>query len=578
MKEKVGPPDLFTGRKEELAKYLDWIDRIKREISKSTAILSRRKTGKTALMQRLYNLTFHKNNGVVPFYYELREGKRWAVDFCKDFFLTFIYQYIAFKTRKKQYLRFLDRDNLGEAIKAARKEKLDYLVDVIKSVEYSARHENVDNLWDSVREAPLAVATMRDEFVVQLIDEFQLLNSEICRDRAAVNVIDDFAAGYHRTAEYRNAPLLVSGSQVGWLMNLLIMMLPGRFRMNVFENMPEDEAIEMAFNYSRVMNVPVTEETAYMITEISEGNPFYISSIFESHAPNKDLETKEGLLRTLAFETLNDQGYIKGAWMEYVHSAFKRVNGANAKNIVLYLCKHRHREVTREELLKKLELDMTDSDLETKMDALVKADIIDQGKSNYRYRAVADNIFDKVFRAKYAEEIERFDEKEITYEYKELFRKSEEKYFKLLGKFNQAKGAWAEYLIINQLRTRAHRNRERFLSMTENLPGDFQFMEYESVWRYYASPVDKSELEIDVFARAGKDEYSIIGEVKNRETKKFSEEEAAAFLKKMEELKEMEKIEKAVGFVFSPKGFTGGALQFFKEHRIAWSDDERWMG
>ncbi len=114
--------------------------------------------------------------------------------------------------------------------------------------------------------------------------------------------------------------------------------------------------------------------------------------------------------------------------------------------------------------------------------------------------------------------------------------------------------------------------------MTENLPGDFQFVEYESVWRYYASPVDKSELAIDVFARAGEGEYSIIGEVKNRETKKFSEEEAAAFLKKMEELKEMEKIEKAVGFVFSPKGFTRDALQFFKEHRIAWSDDERWMG
>ncbi|MCP4688790.1 MAG: hypothetical protein GY859_12115, partial [Desulfobacterales bacterium] len=93
MKEKVGPPDLFTGRKKELAKYLDWIDRIKREISKSIAILSRRKTGKTALMQRLYNLTFHNNDGVVPFYYELSEGKIWAIDFCKDFFLTFIFQY-----------------------------------------------------------------------------------------------------------------------------------------------------------------------------------------------------------------------------------------------------------------------------------------------------------------------------------------------------------------------------------------------------------------------------------------------------------------------------------------------------
>ncbi len=73
------------------------------------------------------------------------------------------------------------------------------------------------------------------------------------------------------------------------------------------------------------------------------------------------------------------------------------------------------------------------------------------------------------------------------------------------------------------------------------------------------------------------DAYSIIGEVKNRETEKFSKKEAADFLKKMEKLKEMEEIEKAVGFVFSLKGFTGDALRFLKEHRIAWSDDERWL-
>ncbi len=428
-----------------------------------------------------------------------------------------------------------------------------------------------------MREAPLIVANMRDEFIVQLIDEFQFFNSEICRDKAVTNVIKDFASGYLSTAEYRNAPLLVSGSWVGWLMHILIMTLPARFILTELENMPEDEAIEMVFKYSREMNFPVTEETAHMILEISEGSPFYISSIFESHAPDKDLATKEGLLRALEFETLNDRGIIKGSWMEYVNFAFKRVNGANAKNIVLYICKHKDREVTRKELLENLKLDMTDKDLETRMDALVKADIINQGRTNFDYQAVQDNIFDKVFRGVYQKEIDGFDEKEITNEYKRLLEEANKKYFQLLGKFNQTKGAWAEFLIINQLRSRANRKRERFQSMMENLPADFQFVEYESVWRYCASPVDKRELEIDVFARAGEDEYSIIGEVKNRETKTFSKDEAIGFLKKMEELKEKEGIEKAVGFVFSLKGFTAEALEYFKDHQIAWSDDERWL-
>ncbi len=74
LEEKIGNPELFTGRKRELTFYLNWIERIKQKSSQSSAILSRRKTGKTALLQRLYNLTF-------------------------------LYQYIAFYSRKSEYVK-----------------------------------------------------------------------------------------------------------------------------------------------------------------------------------------------------------------------------------------------------------------------------------------------------------------------------------------------------------------------------------------------------------------------------------------------------------------------------------------
>jgi len=83
--EKIGNPELFTGRKNELAHFLNWIERIKKDLSKSTAIFSRRKTGKTAILHRLYNLTFQKNDGVIPFYYEMVETDRWILDFSRDF-------------------------------------------------------------------------------------------------------------------------------------------------------------------------------------------------------------------------------------------------------------------------------------------------------------------------------------------------------------------------------------------------------------------------------------------------------------------------------------------------------------
>jgi hypothetical protein len=135
LKERIGKPDLFTGRKEELAYFLKWINDIKEEKSQSTAVLARRKMGKTALLERLFNITFYKNNGVIPFYYEIKERDVWIVDFCIDFFLTFIYQYIAFKTRKVEYINPFKKNNLERAKQDAVKEGKEFLAELIESVE-----------------------------------------------------------------------------------------------------------------------------------------------------------------------------------------------------------------------------------------------------------------------------------------------------------------------------------------------------------------------------------------------------------------------------------------------------------
>ncbi|MCU0290343.1 MAG: hypothetical protein MUF15_28685 [Acidobacteria bacterium] len=98
-------------------------------------------------------------------------------------------------------------------------------------------------------------------------------------------------------------------------------MLPSRFWYKFLKSMPENESIEMLYKYSRYFEVPITEETAYLIINIAEGSPFYISALIRSNYPDKDLTTIDGLSRTLEFETLNDEGIIKTTWMEYISSA-----------------------------------------------------------------------------------------------------------------------------------------------------------------------------------------------------------------------------------------------------------------
>lgn len=314
------------------------------------------------------------------------------------------------------------------------------------------------------------------------------------------------------------------------------------------------------------------------MARLSEGNPFYINALFQSSYLDKDFTTQDGLLKTLEFETLHEKGGIRGVWAEYIAKIFDKVNQHNAKNIVLYLSKHHDRQIGRSELLKKLKLKMMDFELEQKMQALVKTDVVNQGRSLFFYQGVQDNIFDKVFRGMYGDDIVAFDANTIPNEYKALYEKAKEDYQSLLGKYNQTKGLFAEFAIINQLRLHAFRNQELFTSITHNLPEDFRFVEYEHVWSYKTARPDKRDIWIDVFARAGKNEYSLIGEVKNRTKNPFSAAEAEEFVRKAQILQEREQVEKAVLFVFSRKGFTRDSLAYFQEYGIAWSDDERWLG
>ncbi len=55
--EEIGDPDLFVGREEEMARLIKWAAGTKRRISKSMGILSRRKKGKTALLQRFFKFS-----------------------------------------------------------------------------------------------------------------------------------------------------------------------------------------------------------------------------------------------------------------------------------------------------------------------------------------------------------------------------------------------------------------------------------------------------------------------------------------------------------------------------------------
>ncbi|MEZ4736508.1 MAG: hypothetical protein R3E79_56195 [Caldilineaceae bacterium] len=105
LKEKIGPPDLLVGRVDEFARFHKWLKGISREISKSRVILARRKSGKTAFVQRLFNELWSENGQVIPFYLDIADQNIWYPAFAVNYYRAFASQYISFSERDEQPVR-----------------------------------------------------------------------------------------------------------------------------------------------------------------------------------------------------------------------------------------------------------------------------------------------------------------------------------------------------------------------------------------------------------------------------------------------------------------------------------------
>ena len=87
VEERIGEQELFTNRQEELAFFDSWVRNIEKKVAISTAIVSHRKVGKTAVLQRLYNQLFRRHDRVIPFLLEIEEQKRMVDEFSRIYFI-----------------------------------------------------------------------------------------------------------------------------------------------------------------------------------------------------------------------------------------------------------------------------------------------------------------------------------------------------------------------------------------------------------------------------------------------------------------------------------------------------------
>jgi len=541
--EQIGNPKLFVGRKEEFSFFLgDWYQYLENNFAQNQAIVSRRKKGKTAFLQRLFNIlwsagveTEQNTLSVIPFYYSIKDRDISLDIFAKDFFMTFANQYLSFKMKNVELLR----DPITyETFKDEVQDKT--LLKRYKTLEYHEQMKEWEVMWTIASETPAAIGVIRNEKIVQIIDEFQNINEHILDKER--EVIKNLSGTYMQVGEKREAPLIVSGSEVHWLLKI-VRSLTGRFQTYNLGNLPKDETDKAVEVYAEASNTSINNSAKEKIWELTRGDPLYIKALFLSRFNiEKDYTEDENIIDV--YEQELSKGEIYTTWMEYMLNTFDTVNKINSKRIMLYLF-NQGQERTRDEIRRDLKLPYTDQEAEEKLNALIAGDLISQGSSAFRYKVTKDKTYEMVFRSVYQDEIEHF-----VPDIKAEIRK-------LIGKENYIKGKYAEFLLREKLK------KPFILSDVCETDNDLKIIPKEIKEREFVS-LGTRKYEIDLILKCESD-LEVWIDVKDTKNK-YGKAELKRWLRIAEMAKS--KRENILFMVYSRNGFTKDTGKSLLENNV----------
>lgn len=404
LEEKIGRPDLLVGREKEFVNFNKWISRMPEKLSKSRVILARRKSGKTTFVQRIFNQLWSANGQVIPFYFVFEEKNIWQPNLAVNYFRAFASQYISFFER--------DVDLVGkplslEQIRAYGETKgIQALVDDVNSLQQDEAHSRYDLMWSTACNAPHSYASIFNQRVLVILDEFQNCAVHVYPDpNFQTKPIDSMPDSYHSLSESKVAPLLVAGSSMPWRVKIMDKTLPvQRFAEIRFSpSLTPEEGLQAVYKYAAVYQEPLTQQTAQQINEGCMADPFFIACVIQSKCPGRNLTTTAGVNETINYEINRYKAAIMPTGGESNPSALKQINDPQAKRILLHLCTQADHEWTPRQVKTALSLDLSESVIHEKLFQLADLALIEEGTSNINFHGLKDDMLNLILCSRFAQ-------------------------------------------------------------------------------------------------------------------------------------------------------------------------------
>ena len=565
LSEKIGEPDLFVGREKEFRLLNKWLSNIPKRLSKSRVILARRKSGKTAIVQRIFNQLWSENGAVIPFYFSFEENKIWYPDLAIKYYCAFASQYISFLERDEKLVsKWLSLEKIRQY---AMENSLENFVEEVDFLQNNRKVGGSHGLmWDIACSAPHRFAAVYKKRFLVILDEFQYITQSVYRDKKCEGKPDESLPGsYHSLSESKMAPMLVTGSYAGWLLNIMHEYLEaGRLKPTHFSPyLTFDEGLQAVYKYAQFYGEEITNETAVQINELCMADPFFIYCVIYSDFEDKDLKTSKGVINTVNYEISDDTAEMFLTWSEYLNKILDQVNNRNAKNLLLHLNKHSDRYWTPQQLKKELSLDLEVSEIQKELIILSKIDVIDRGTSNIDFRGLQDGTLNLVLRRCLEKEIEGF-APNFSKEFSVIIEKLNTENRSLRGKLSYYIGIVGEHLLATAFRSR---KRFRLSDFFENVADNTELNLISVRERFLLQREDGKGMEIDIVAESDCERVVLV-DVRKRKVK-TTLKDVEDFWEKVETYQLLFPDRKILPAYLSVGDFTGDAKPFCKARGIS---------
>ncbi|MCE7985384.1 MAG: hypothetical protein DYG89_29775 [Caldilinea sp. CFX5] len=562
--------ELFVDRDKELNGFWQWAMRVPLYVpNNSHALIGRRRTGKTAILIKLYNRLFHEQDRVVPIfvsfarYLKRPEPQIFWGEFANEYLAGYLRSYLAFRYRQPDFVK--DERGLDDLRPFIEQTQDELALKLLERYDRTlARPQfSVTDLAQWIVNAPRTEASAHNMPTVVIIDEFQILATAQNEER---NLRWSVTSLFQNAVETNWAPILVSGSAVSTLVHQALGgALSGRFSYHFIEPLPHEHAYDLVFRLGKRYGVTVNEELAEAIWQVTGGYPYSIEALMDSASPARERYPDLAALdEVVAFEISDVNGKLRQHNYEEFEKYSHLLNsGLLTRKVMFWVTKYPDRLIDTEQIA--AELGESLENVQASLKKLHQIDVISPVTLS-RYNGPSDPMLRRYIEYHHYIEIEKLTPAEALKDWQAEYRQ-------LQGRLNHFVGEVGEVYL--------HGVMQRFDGRTVegatyfNQPGPIALPKFSKLERRGGIVKDGASVEIDILGEtaAASDTPPTLWLVQVKYLKSAVGEKAVAdFLQQCTTVLQQRPATTVVRWYFSKSGFTRAARKLLQTEGVLYND------